>query len=429
MKAPPSATGDLGRVKGRWWTDSRIRDYVLEWLLTLVVIVVPLAVAVFRIPFRPKAISILDATISQPYVAIDSLPILFVFEISTIVPLIAFWTYPYLLSKFAKQLSLAPHDYSSHYSYWWSSCLIQSVLVTVLLSELSKRLVQAPRPDFMGRCFPDGIPPQLLEQARNTNFMVSTTDCLPRNKDIFEDGLQACPSEHTSLTCALMTVLILFFYTLRREMVSGAERLAVARRAEQKAHKEAVAEAEARGLPGPKQPKVVSTIGNAGAKADAAGLKPLSADSSVLANASQAFWPYSHVVYIVHMLIPFGWMVSVGLSRTFDHRHSISDVLAGAALGLVVALAVYRMHLIQISGSYRRFEEDAAARGAAISAAAPLPQREKAAPSVFLEGQAKGEDGLDTSSEEDNGGATSPAAQRKIKAKKAKKSGSSKALL
>lgn len=122
-------------------------------------------------------------------------------------------------------------------------------------------------------------------------------------------------------------------------------------------------------------------------KADAAGLKPLSADSSVL--VGESFWPYSHVVYVVHMLIPFGWTVSVGLFRTFDHRQSISDVLAGVALGLIVALAVYRMHLIQIAGSYRRFEEEAAERGAAISAAAPLPQRQTAAPSVLLEGSNK----------------------------------------
>ena len=68
-----------------------------------------------------------------------------------------------------------------------------------------------------------------------------------------------------------------------------------------------------------------------------------------------SFWPHSHVVYIAHMLFPIGWAISVGLSRTFDHRHSFPDVVVGGVLGVVVALAVYRMHLVKFEGYHQRW--------------------------------------------------------------------------
>jgi hypothetical protein len=62
-------------------------------------------------------------------------------------------------------------------------------------------------------------------------------------------------------------------------------------------------------------------------------------------------------VFIAHVLFPFGWAVSVGLSRTFDHKHSFSDVIVGAVLGIGVAFAVFRMHLIKFQGYHRRWNE------------------------------------------------------------------------
>jgi len=49
--------------------------------------------------------------------------------------------------------------------------------------------------------------------------------------------------------------------------------------------------------------------------------------------------------------------VSVGLSRTFDHRHSFGDVFCGAVLGTAVAYAVFRMHLIKFFAYHRRWKE------------------------------------------------------------------------
>jgi hypothetical protein len=175
----------------------RTRAYLLEWLLTLSVIVVPLACAVFLIPFRNRAISLLDSTIQQPYYDKDSLPILSVFIPSVVLPLLCFSLYPFALSRWPRRFGMPPHPFSFHYTYWWSSCLVQAVGLTVLLSELSKRLVQYPRPDFLHRCFPDGIPDAVMTAARNSNYIINTNLCTPPSMAVFEDGLQSFPSEHT----------------------------------------------------------------------------------------------------------------------------------------------------------------------------------------------------------------------------------------
>ena len=175
----------------------RIRSYLFEWLLTVIVILLPLAIAYFFIPFRNKTISLLDPTIQQPYYKADSLPILGVFIPTVAVPLICFVAYPLALSRSAERMGLPPHPFSWHYTYWWSSCLVQTVGLTVLLSELMKRLIQAPRPDFLGRCFPHGIPAEVQAQAAANNYIVHTDQCTVESNSIFEDGLQAMPSEHT----------------------------------------------------------------------------------------------------------------------------------------------------------------------------------------------------------------------------------------
>ena len=69
-----------------------------------------------------------------------------------------------------------------------------------------------------------------------------------------------------------------------------------------------------------------------------------------------SFWPNSHVVYIAHILIPFGWALAVSLSRTFDHRHNVHDIIAGAAIGIGVAYAVFSMHLSKITVYHQRWQ-------------------------------------------------------------------------
>lgn len=175
----------------------RIRSYLIEWLLTLIVLVVPLAIAYVFIPFRHRSISLLDPSIQQPYYKLDSLPILSVFIPTVVVPLICFVAYPLALSHYAGRMGLPPHPFSWHYTYWWSSCLIQTVGLSVLLSELMKRLIQAPRPDFLWRCFPDGIPAEIQATAAANNYIVNTKDCRIQDNSVYEDGLQSMPSEHT----------------------------------------------------------------------------------------------------------------------------------------------------------------------------------------------------------------------------------------
>jgi len=446
-----------------------MKSYLLEWLLTIVVLVIPLACAVFLIPFREHSLSLLDPSIQQPYFKDDSLPILAVFIPSIVVPIACFFFYPYLLARYSKRMGLPEHPFSFHYTYWWSSCIIQSVGLTVLLSELSKRLVQAPRPDFMSRCFPDGIPDAIMNAARARNYIVSTDLCTPDTKALYEDGLQSLPSEHTSLSWCMMTVLILFFYTLRRELVAHAQRMSRGKRVERRSalvrrliaaglsqeqaramvaavppggssirnyssgvsavgvdkedanlpplplHPVAekpgapeflpptllgeppLAEEVPEGainLPPTGSPKVeheppqlpgavgqpyaekdieaaatderavrngLSSRPNAQAAAGGAAgpsahdAAPTSATAAT--NSNIARWANSHVVFIAHVLVPFGWAVSVGLSRTFDHRHSFGDVFCGAVLGTVVAYAVFRMHLIKFIGYHRRWNE------------------------------------------------------------------------
>lgn len=182
---------------------------MLEWLLTLFVLVIPLALAYVSIPFRDRNISLLDANIQQPYYPLDSLPILSVFIPTVVVPLVCFVIYPLALAKYSERMGLPPHPFSWHYTYWWSSCLIQTVGLTVLLSELMKRLIQAPRPDFLWRCFPDGIPAAIQAAAAANNYIVNTELCTPRDRYTLEDGLMSLPSEHTvSLQRAQASLLL-----------------------------------------------------------------------------------------------------------------------------------------------------------------------------------------------------------------------------
>jgi len=76
---------------------NRFKSHVAEWALTITVIVVPLACAVFLIPFRDRSISLLDASIQQPYLVNDSLPIVGVILSSVFIPIAFFFAYPYLL--------------------------------------------------------------------------------------------------------------------------------------------------------------------------------------------------------------------------------------------------------------------------------------------------------------------------------------------
>ena len=69
------------------------------------------------------------------------------------------------------------------------------------------------------------------------------------------------------------------------------------------------------------------------------------------------FWPNSHLVCIIHGLLPVGWAVAVSLSRAFDHKHNVVDIVGGAFVGIGVAFAVYRMHLIKFQGYHRRWAE------------------------------------------------------------------------
>jgi hypothetical protein len=175
----------------------RIKSHVLEWILIIIVILVPLGCAYFLIPFRNRAISLLDPNIQQPYRQNDTLPIIPVILPSVFIPIICFFLYPFILSRCSRRMGLPHHPYSFHYTYWWTSILVQSVGLTVLLSELSKRLVQSPRPDFLGRCFPQGVPADIFAQAKASNFIIDTDSCQPTSKATFEDGFQSMPSEHT----------------------------------------------------------------------------------------------------------------------------------------------------------------------------------------------------------------------------------------
>lgn len=67
------------------------------------------------IPFRARNLSLLDASIQQPFYSGDSLPILSVFIPSIVVPLFCFVVYPLALSHYAGRMGLPPHPFSFHY--------------------------------------------------------------------------------------------------------------------------------------------------------------------------------------------------------------------------------------------------------------------------------------------------------------------------
>jgi len=374
-------------------------SYALEWVFFFSVIIIPLYVAVYYIPFRVRSVSLTDSTLAQPYVEKDSLPILFVFETSIIVPLIFFHLYPFLLAKFWWKAGLPKHEYSFKYSYWWSVCIIHTVGLTVLLSELSKRLVQAPRPDFIWRCFPGGVPEEVREKAQHNFWMFHTDLCTPKTRDFLEDGMQSFPSEHTSLAWCMCSVLILFFVTIHEELLlystpmEPIEKAASARRltaaggaanGDQHAARALVQPeggapaVELTARPGPNlvggaEPEQAPAVGQL---APPPSVPTVSSPASPLSlpgphhRGAASFWPTSHVVFIAHVILPFGWAVAVGFSRTFDHRHHVQDVLAGALLGVGVAYAVYKVHLAKFTGYHRRWAKQQAAATAAAAAEA-----------------------------------------------------------
>lgn len=53
---------------------------------------------------------------------------------------------------------------------------------------------------------------------------------------------------------------------------------------------------------------------------------------------------HSRALALLTPIIPLSLAVGVGLSRVLDHHHRVSDVLAGLALGLVLALAACTLH-------------------------------------------------------------------------------------
>jgi membrane-associated phospholipid phosphatase len=363
-------------------------------------IIIPLAAAVLLIPFRDKSISILDASIQQPYIVRDTMPILKVVMISLSVPLVLFALYPYLFARFHKKVGLPQHEFSWWYFYWWTSCILQTIGLTVLLSELSKRLLQVPRPDFLARCFTHGMPEDIHQAAIKNNYILNTASCIYDDRAVYEDGLQSMPSEHTSLTWCMMTILFLYFATLRRELlvaaIAGHARNSLAPVMQPGATAAAVGQKKMKTISAAAitaKPDPDSLISGA-APALHGGVVafPSPAESSTdldvrlaretarLAEQDEfeegaqkrvdrttgevvyvkngragSFWPISHVVALAHLLLPVGWAIAVSLSRAFDHRHAAVDILVGAVLGVAVAWCVFAVHRTQFEKYHARW--------------------------------------------------------------------------
>jgi hypothetical protein len=175
------------------WT---LRVYLAEWVRMLVCILVPLSIAEL-LPIRDRDLSIWDASIQESFIEDDTLPILQVATISFFGPLLFFAIYPYLFHRYNKFIGLSTHTFSWCYFSWWTSCMVQTVGTTIVVSEWVRRTVQMPRPDCLSRCFTHGMPTRIRLHALAHGGKFHSTLCVYDDRSIYESGFQSLPSEHT----------------------------------------------------------------------------------------------------------------------------------------------------------------------------------------------------------------------------------------
>lgn len=169
-----------------------VKAYAPDWLLC-VTLIIGFFLFDMTTPFK-RRFSIEDKTISFPYAVEETVPPIYLALIAVGVP---------VLSIFLLALVVRKSAYDFH-----NGCLglCLSLGLTIVTTSILKNTLGRLRPDFLDRC-------QIQSGTSTTDpaYSLFTMDiCTQTDRHIFEDGMKAFPSGHSSISFAGLTFLSFF---------------------------------------------------------------------------------------------------------------------------------------------------------------------------------------------------------------------------
>ncbi|EMG47288.1 DPP1 Diacylglycerol pyrophosphate phosphatase 1 [Candida maltosa Xu316] len=168
----------------------------IKWRVSDIFLVAVFVVVFFITPkLKPfhRQFTLDDTTIQHPFAERETVNVIELFIYSTVTPIII---------TFVTALILTAPKYKIYNTYVATLGLFLSVLITSVVTDISKNWIGRLRPDFLARCEPDKEAPR--------NQLVSIEVCTTSDMHRLEDGFRTTPSGHSSISFAGLFYLTLF---------------------------------------------------------------------------------------------------------------------------------------------------------------------------------------------------------------------------
>lgn len=271
---------------------------LVDWVTLLVLIIATKFMGLGSEGFRQQ-FSLADVSLQHPYALHERVPDVLLLVLSLIVPLIGVLVLSAVHTRPFARMNTAALG------------LLLTLAITAVITNLVKSLVGRPRPDLLDRCQPR-LP--AWDEGKYHSTLVTDAICTTaHDSPILKDGFRSFPSGHSSTSFAGLVYLAL---CVRAALTSVVYRIA--------------------GLyayvPAPTEPQPDPPRAN----------EHTEPQGTVDVPPGDPLSPIAFT--IVLPLVPVLVAAYVAISRTMDYRHHPTDVVAGATLGTVVALAVYHVY-------------------------------------------------------------------------------------
>lgn len=193
-------------------------SYALDWLIILCIVAVGGGISFISPYHRP--FSLLDLTISFPYVEKDLVSTAVLVVLSLVAPAVIILVYTAVLIPWPGKQSR-----TSRLKFWrrklwefnagWMG-LGLSFALALFITQGTKNLIGKPRPDLLARCQPDltDITAHVLggygQDISQRWSLVSSTICIQKDKALLDEGFRSFFSGHSSMSWSGLLYLSLW---------------------------------------------------------------------------------------------------------------------------------------------------------------------------------------------------------------------------
>lgn len=276
------------------WVESHayLARSVIDWVALVVLLIASRLMGLGSQGFR-QLFSLDDPALQHPYAEHERVPDALLFILAMGVPLVS--------------VLLLSGAHTRPWSRMNSAALglLLALALTGTVTNLVKTWVGRPRPDLLDRCKPDlDALTSGGSAAHDRSGLVSERVCtVPHDTSLLEDGFRSFPSGHAGTAFAGLVYLALSVRAALKSMVG----------------------------------RVVNSYAYTQPPSD------MDTSEELTTRTPPPHEPWMPITFSVLVpLVPVLAAAYIAASRVMDYRHHPTDVLAGATLGSLMALVVYR---------------------------------------------------------------------------------------